>query len=300
MQYEKIALEQNTDEWLEFRRSVIGASDANIIMGQSKYSTRSKLLEEKRNPSETKQETSFAAERGHKVEDKKRAVIGFEFNLDLQTAILKHNDLPISASLDGWDQDKNIPWEHKLLGKDHFEAAKKGIFPEIYKPQVQQQLLITGADLLLFTVSNWHNEDEHVTLHVYPDVKYQNETLLPELKRFYDDWQNGTSDALNKKLGLLLSEYKRLSETVKERTSQIDTIKENLKAVKNKIFNLTPEKKYDLNGFKITISEGKPKTVIDFEKACVDNNVNLEQYTTIKAGAVTKRITMPKETKETN
>ena len=40
-------LQQNTNEWLEFRRNKIGSSDAPIIMGKSPWKTPHQLWEEK-------------------------------------------------------------------------------------------------------------------------------------------------------------------------------------------------------------------------------------------------------------
>ena len=41
-------IEQGTDEWLEWRRGVIGASEAAIIMGDNRRIGRRQLLDEKR------------------------------------------------------------------------------------------------------------------------------------------------------------------------------------------------------------------------------------------------------------
>lgn len=285
--YEIVELEQNTPEWLEFRNNYIGASDANIIMGLSKYCTRAKLLEQKRNPENIINTESYAANLGHKVEEKKRPAVSFEFDLDLKPVVMKKKGMPLTASLDGWDQKKKVPWEHKLLGAEDFENAKKGIFPEKYKPQVQQQLFITEAEYLLFTITNWHNHEDSVHLKVEPDVTYQNK-LLVETGKFFDEWKSEEEDEIRCKIKDLLESYTLYA-------GEYQKFKKLVDETKQQIFDILPEKKYEIDGVKITESEPVERKVIDYKKIVVDNKVNLEQYTSIVLGKPKQTITFKKD-----
>ena len=283
MDFEIIDLKQNTKKWLDFRHNHIGASDANIILGLSRYCTRSKLLEIKRNKS-TDDITSYAAALGHKIEEKKRPAVAFEFNLDLKPMVLRHIKMPISCSLDGYDLKKNIPWEHKLLGKEDYDNSKLNIFPAHYKPQAQQQLFITKAEYLLFSITNWHNHNETIHLKVFPDFEYQN-ILMKEIGKFYSEIFS-EEKPFNKKLRSLLKEYNSVEIQMKNLSEQKNSLRE-------EIFNLIPEKKYEIDGIKISESDPISRKSVDYKKIVVDNNVNIEDYTTLKTIAPKRLITFP-------
>jgi predicted phage-related endonuclease len=82
------------------------------------------------------------------------------------TASREIDGLPLSASLDGLTMDDEIAWEHKLANADLFAAVRSGAIPEAYRPQMEQQMMITGAKRVLFMVSD--GTPEHAT-HVWYD-----------------------------------------------------------------------------------------------------------------------------------
>ena len=45
-----VKIQQGTREWLEWRHSGVGASDASTIMGENRFNDAVKLLQEKREP----------------------------------------------------------------------------------------------------------------------------------------------------------------------------------------------------------------------------------------------------------
>ena len=75
-------MEQNTTEWLNYRREGIGASDASIIMGKSKYKTIQELWEEKTGLVEPDNKTNFIQKKGHDLEIKARYFIELETGKD--------------------------------------------------------------------------------------------------------------------------------------------------------------------------------------------------------------------------
>ena len=66
-----IALEQNTEEGFEFRKTKIGSSDAPIIMGESPWKTPQQLWEEKMGLKESSYENA-AIQRGKQLEAQAR------------------------------------------------------------------------------------------------------------------------------------------------------------------------------------------------------------------------------------
>lgn len=285
----QIQLIQNSQEWYAFRKNKIGASDANIIMGVSKFMTPAQLFEEKKNP--TEKESNFIQEKGHKKEVKARARIELMTGLEYQPLTAVHSDFEwLMASLDGYNEQKNQAWECKFVGKEHFEKVKNGEMLDHYWPQVQTQLVVSGAESVLFTVISEENEIASVT--VKPDIEYIQTKLFPALISFHEKMASDEKPDLtdrdtvdfsdNSDLEKLLNEYKILKDS-----------SDRLEDVKKKIFDICKRPKIVCNGIKITTSKGKEKSVIDYDAILKDFSVDVEKYTSKKDGAITRRITFP-------
>src|SRR5688572_26054998 len=104
-----IDLEQNTPEWLEFRRTRLGASDACIIMGVSPWNTPYQLWEQKVGLKEN-DATNDAMRRGTQMEDEARQAFIKETGIFIKPKVkVSKNHEWIIASLDGIDaEEKNI------------------------------------------------------------------------------------------------------------------------------------------------------------------------------------------------
>jgi len=96
-----ISLNQNSNEWLEWRFRGIGASDAPIIMGRSPWKTPYKLWIEK-----TTGISDFsgnkATQRGHDLEESARQTAELELSMVFLPKCYEHDEYPwMRASLDG-------------------------------------------------------------------------------------------------------------------------------------------------------------------------------------------------------
>ena len=95
------ALIQQSQEWLDYRKSKIGASDAPVIMGVSPWCTPYKLWMQKNDliPDTYK---SRAMSRGIAMEDTARAFFSLETGVLVEPSVVVHSDLDwMIASLDG-------------------------------------------------------------------------------------------------------------------------------------------------------------------------------------------------------
>ena len=140
------ALAQNTQDWLEFRKDKIGASDCPVIMGVSPWATPAELWEEKLGLRASRP-MHTGMKRGHDLEEEARIqyqiLTGFLMSPDVKT----HPKIKyMIASLDGIDIDGKMIVEIKCPNKVDHEMAKKGKVPEKYYPQLQHQLEVTGLD----------------------------------------------------------------------------------------------------------------------------------------------------------
>lgn len=176
-------MKQNTDEWLEFRKKGLGASDAPIVMGVSPWTTPHELWEEKTGR-RTRDVSNFATRRGHELEPVARAKYELETGIDMPETLAIHQEYPfLRASLDGFNKEKNIVLEIKCPGEEDHNLALNGQIPAKYYPQLQHQLLVSGADELHYY--SFRNSSG-VLIRVAPDRLYICDDLFPKLVAFWE------------------------------------------------------------------------------------------------------------------
>lgn len=184
-------MEQQTTEWLAWRRDKLGASNAPIVMGVSKFSTPHKLWAEMTGKRESFA-GNWATERGNFWEPFARSRYELRSDLDLPATIAVHPRYKfITASLDGYNKEAGVVLEIKIPGAEVFEAAKANICHKSYYPQVQQQLMVTGAKECHFYCCKVEKDQtgherivDDALVIVKPDEAYQKELLL-KLIEFY-------------------------------------------------------------------------------------------------------------------
>jgi len=133
-------LVQNSDEWLEWRKGKIGASDAPIIMGVSPWQTPYDLWCQKLSLTKPRQINS-AMQRGHDLEDKARALYEYKTGYFVLPQVREHFNIEyMIASLDGITIDGQHAVEIKCAGKEDHNKAICGEVPEKYYPQLQHQI----------------------------------------------------------------------------------------------------------------------------------------------------------------
>lgn len=236
---EIIDLEQNTQEWLDFRRTKIGASDAPVIMGVSPYKKVQQLFDEKYNNINTFQE-HYGMKVGKELEPIALSLLNSKINTNLKPHVVQSCEYPwMIASLDGYDPATNQACEIKVpCEKDH-HTAKLGNVPAKYYPQLQHQMFVVGLDSIIYCS---YRDLDIVTIIVENNYEYQS-ALLEKEKLFYkslcqgvlDDsfipiiTDNPTIDALFVELQAVRAEKKQL----------IGLLEEKEEALKNAIVSLT-------------------------------------------------------------
>jgi len=93
---------------------------------------------------------------GHAAEAAARPLAEREIGEDLYPVVgsLEVDGLPLSASFDGLTMAENIVWEHKLMSFALADSLANGIIPDHYAPQLEQQLLVSGAEKALFMATS--------------------------------------------------------------------------------------------------------------------------------------------------
>lgn len=139
-------MQQGTQEWLEWRKKGIGASEAAAILGLCPYSTPNDVFLDKTGRADAF-EGNMATQRGQDLEGKARAMYELISMEDMPPAVAVHPKYEIMrASLDGLRSDGKKILEIKCPGAESHEKAKQGIVPDHYMIQIQHQLAVTGAD----------------------------------------------------------------------------------------------------------------------------------------------------------
>jgi len=260
-------------EWHKWRNAGLGASDAPTVMGVSPYKTRFQLWQEKIGEAKGF-DGNWATQRGHDLEPKARAQYELEHNVSMPPAFIEHPVFPfIRASLDGYGN--NIVLEIKAPGTEDHSLAVAGKVPEKYYPQLQHQLLVTGA-----SCAHYYSFDGErgALVQVAHDLEYQ-ARLLKELQLFWDLVQTKTPPALVDK------DYKAIEDSgVKYMVMQWLAAKEAADSAKLLQDELAEKITAKLKGHPrwqhagVKIQNISRKGNIDYKKIPELKGIDLEQY----------------------
>lgn len=181
---------QGSPKWLAVRAKHFTASEAVAMLGFSPYMTRNELLRQKATGiiPEPDAFTLRLFDEGHKTEAQARPIVERMLGEDLfpVTATLNVDGLPLLASLDGITMLDDCVWEHKLWNTELVATIQNnGDIPESHWPQLEQQLLISGAELVLFTVSD--GTADKLFGHEYRSVPERRALLIAGWKQFAED-----------------------------------------------------------------------------------------------------------------
>lgn len=172
------------DEWLKWRMTGLGGSDASIIAGVSRFKRPFELYLEKIGKRKPSVATPVMMH-GHSNEAKARDAYTLETANFMPPANVSSEEIPwLHASLDGYDPDNSLilevkcPWD---VGS--YLTVKEGSVPDEYWPQVQHALAASGARQADF----WcYFNGQGVLLKVDFDPAYWHDHLLPAEQQFWD------------------------------------------------------------------------------------------------------------------
>lgn len=150
-------INQGSSEWHAARAHRFTASQAPAMMGASKYQTRAELLREKATgiTPEITPERQRLFDRGHAAEAGARAMAEKALGEDLYpvTAISDTDDR-LLASFDGITLGENIAFECKLWNESLATDIRNETLNAHYYWQLEHQLLVSGAEFVLFVSSD--------------------------------------------------------------------------------------------------------------------------------------------------
>jgi predicted phage-related endonuclease len=163
---------QGSDDWHAFRFDHHGASEAAAMLGLSKKVTRTELVRMKATGL-AKEFSDWVQENildyGHEVEALARPFAERIIDDELYPVTLSLGRE--SASCDGLTMAETIGFEHKQWNAELAASVAAGVLPDEHQPQVQQQLMVTGAEKWMFMTSDG-TEENMVWMWVYPDTSW--------------------------------------------------------------------------------------------------------------------------------
>jgi predicted phage-related endonuclease len=182
---------QGSEAWHALRANYFTASEAPAMMGASKQMKRTELLHAKktgldRDVSWWVQKNLF--DKGHEAEALARPILEGRIGEDLFPVVGTEGDL--LASLDGCTILGDVLFEHKMWNEQLAADVRAGNLDAHYYWQLEQQLLVSGAEKVIFVCSDG-TEENFVSME-YTPVQSRAETLVAGWKQFQTDLQDFT------------------------------------------------------------------------------------------------------------
>lgn len=277
-------LKQDTQEWLDFRKGKIGASDAPVIMGKSSYKTPYELWLEmtgQKSPPPMSTNMSFGKEMEEKIRQEVEEDLG-EFFFPKVFVHPIHDW--IMASLDGISGDGKTILEIKVTSEEIFNlAVDEGILAEHFRIQGQQQLACCPqAEKVLFVL--WNKGRIHKFFLDRDDDHW--EDIYEAIHEFY--WERviaqvapeiGEKDyiVIEEEEALpIADEWKAARREVEEIKAKLKEAEEREKKVRDRLLDFTDDGNCIIWGVKVTrfFSKGS----IDYKKIPQLEGVDLELY----------------------
>ncbi|MDF4205055.1 YqaJ viral recombinase family protein [Pseudomonas protegens] len=179
---------QGSAEWHALRAQHFTASEAPAMMGASKYQTRTELLTLKKTgiAPEVTQAQQHIFDKGHVTEAMARPLVEDMIGEELYPVV--GTDGNLLASMDGATMLGETLFEHKLWNESLAAQVRAGELEPHYFWQLEQQLLVSGAERVIFVCSDGTAE-KFVHLEYRP-VAGRAAQLIEGWKQFEADLAN--------------------------------------------------------------------------------------------------------------
>lgn len=177
---------QGSEAWHALRANYFTASETPAMMGASKQMKRTELLHAKKTGLDRDVSwwvQKYLFDKGHEAEGKARPILEARIGEDLFPVVGTKGDL--LASLDGCTMLGETLFEHKMWNEQLAADVLAGTLDPHYYWQLEQQLLVSGAEKVIFVCSDG-TEDNFVSME-YAPVPGRAATLVAGWKQFQAD-----------------------------------------------------------------------------------------------------------------
>ncbi|WP_095135457.1 YqaJ viral recombinase family protein [Pseudomonas sp. Irchel s3a10] len=179
---------QGSAEWHALRVQHFTASEAPAMKGASKYQTRSELLTLKKTgiAPEVTQAQQYIFDKGHATEALGRPLVEVMIGEELYPVV--GTDGNLLASMDGATMLGETLFEHKLWNESLAAQVRAENLDPHYYWQLEQQLLVSGAERVIFVCSD--GTPENFVHMEYRPVAGRAAQLVEGWKQFEADLAN--------------------------------------------------------------------------------------------------------------
>lgn len=179
---------QGSQEWHDLRARHLTASEAPVMKAASSKVRRNELLHMKATGSEREysdwvQRNLF--DKGHRYEEMSRPIVEELIGDELFPTTGSDDDGWLLASFDGITMLGDTIYEHKMWNESLAQAVRDKDLPAEYYWQLEQQLLVSGADRAIFVVSD--GTRENFEWMEYRPVEGRAKQLIAGWKQFEED-----------------------------------------------------------------------------------------------------------------
>lgn len=184
---------QGSAEWHALRAQHFTASEAPAMMGASKYQTRTELLTLKKTgiSPEVTPSQQYIFDKGHATEAMARPLVEVMIGEELYPVVGTEGNL--LASMDGATMLGETLFEHKLWNESLVAQVKAEDLAPHYYWQLEQQLLVGGAERVIFVCSD--GTAENFVSMEYRPVAGRATQLVEGWKQFEADLAEHTPHA---------------------------------------------------------------------------------------------------------
>lgn len=191
MHYEIVGDSRDRPEWLRMRQKSLGASDTPAVLGLSRYDSPLSIYASKVLVADAADEDQTAQARiGREIEPFVLKMISEDLGCvgwSHEHALLRSLEYPwLSCTMDGkllFPGDWN--WcEIKVQGNP--DEWRNGVPMEVF-PQIQQQMLVTGAEEMYVGLFFVGFAASLGNCKVTRDEDFLQDVLIPETRKFWDD-----------------------------------------------------------------------------------------------------------------
>jgi len=269
----KINLEQGTEPWLAWRKTVITATDAPAILGSSPWTSAYKCWQKKLGLID-EQKSTEAMERGKTMEPEARAHFIERYGIEMEPAVVESSVYDfLGASLDGMC-DREI-LEIKCGGTKLHTMASEGIIPQYYLDQIQHQLFVTGAERCYYYS---YNGKDGICIEVLPDITFI-DRFLPKARDF---WR---AVAFSEPPAMEISDYYNMNDNLdwqecsrvyQETDTAIKFLEEKKDTLRKKLIELCADQSCLGSGLRVmkTVMRGR----VAYDEIPEIKNVDLDKY----------------------
>lgn len=292
----QVIMEQGSDEWINYRKMGLGASDIPAVLNISPYISANKLWKIKKNVITDYDISEYAKMMGELSEEDAREQFNELTGRVYEPACFEREDNPdFRCSLDGYSPDGQL-LEAKFIGNEYFKALQKTreVRPDHYA-QLQWQMYVMDAPTCDYFVLNKNSDRQVITVKrddeyiknistkAWEFMKYMEEDIEPPL---------GPNDylAVDGDLALLMDELK----TVK---MAMDSLKNRDVELRAKIIDMATHSKLEHGDVKFYQNSGKARK--NYKGFCEYNNIEIPQEFIQKGkGSWTLRVEKPKKSEK--